>query len=106
VQVARKVKNEPSSWLDVFSKPPLFKVSALMTKFSGQKQALAAVSYSFLRRSNDTLNKRKPVGSFLVCDPSGHYWEEFARSVSQMLFDTRDVSVRITLSESDGSTSK
>uniref|UniRef100_A0A7C9EP57 Uncharacterized protein n=1 Tax=Opuntia streptacantha TaxID=393608 RepID=A0A7C9EP57_OPUST len=99
--VARKVKNEPSSWLDVFSKPPLFKVSALMKKFSGQKQALAAVSYSFLRCSKDTSNKCKPVGSFIVCDPSGHYWEEFARSLSQMLFDTSDVSVRMTLSESD-----
>jgi len=76
-----------------------------MQKFAGQKQAVAAVAYSFLRRSNDTSNKCKPVGSFLLCDPSGQYWEEFARSLSEMLFDTSDVSVRITLSESDGSTS-
>ena len=99
------MKKEPGSWLNLFSKPPGFKTSALMKRFAGQRQAVAAVHYSFQRRQRDSLREHKPLSSFLVVDPSGLYWEEFARYLSQMLFDNGDLSVRGTLSDSVDSTS-
>ena len=98
-------EEEPASWLDLFFKPPVVKTSALMKKFPGLKQAVGAVAYSFNRRQCDPLKEQKPIRSFLVVDPSCLYWEEFARTLSHMLFDTKDV-VRIALSQAVDNSSR
>ncbi|RAL53378.1 hypothetical protein DM860_007050 [Cuscuta australis] len=104
-QVVSTTTGQPASWLRLFINPPTCKSYELMRKFSGHKQAVAAVSYTFKRRYRGVNRKQKPLCSFLVVDTSGLYMEEFARSLSKMIFDSSDALIRINMSECAGSAS-
>ena len=65
----------------------------------GQNKALSLISHAIRRSRAGIADPSKPIGSFIFLGPTGVGKTETARVLSQFLFDSEDLLIRIDMSE-------
>jgi ATP-dependent Clp protease ATP-binding subunit ClpA len=65
----------------------------------GQEEAVASVADAVRNARAGLSDPERPTASFLFCGPSGVGKTQLAHSVAEFMFDTRDASVRLDMSE-------
>lgn len=73
--------------------------SYLSKRVIGQKQAIAAVSNTIRRSRAGLTDAGKPIGSFMFLGPTGVGKTELTKTLTEFLFDSEDLMVRIDMSE-------
>lgn len=91
IPVSKMLQGEREKLLDM--------EATLRKRVIGQEQAITAVS-NVIRRSRAGLSDpSKPNGSFLFLGPTGVGKTELCRSLTEFLFDSEDMMIRIDMSE-------
>ncbi|WP_116963450.1 ATP-dependent chaperone ClpB [Fastidiosibacter lacustris] len=71
----------------------------LAKRVIGQKEAIVAVSNAIRRARSGLSDPNRPTGSFLFLGPTGVGKTELTKALSEFMFDSEDVMLRIDMSE-------
>jgi len=72
---------------------------ALESRVYGQEESLQAISDVIATSHSGLADPSRPLGSFLLCGPSGVGKTETAKALAEFLFDNEDSIIRFDLSE-------